>query len=234
MGTKKEDCSNHTQITEEDIVKYLMKHSDFLVKHPNLLEVLELPTRYSGEAVVDFQHEALRRLRAKQDVLVDNSRSNMSVQQATHEAILAMMEACSLDEFIGIIQDELPILLDIDMAALAIEGSVDHIDISSEGMPILLPQGEVDRRLDENDVLLVQIEEAGDHLFGASRSLIKSAAIARLYSSDIMPAGLLILGSRDEDCFHPKQGTELITFMARVSEILVEGWLSQQDMDMDI
>jgi uncharacterized protein YigA (DUF484 family) len=199
------------------------------VHHPSLLEVLELPKRYSGDHVVDLQHEALRRLRAKQDVLVDNSRSNMSVQLATHEAVLAMMEARTLDEFIGIIQDEVPILLDIDMACVALEGAVEAIDISADGMPVLLPSGEIQKRLGDDDVQLIADVAPGDDLFGAARDLVQSVAIARLYPSEAMPAGLLILGSRDANTFHPQQGTELITFMARVAEILVEKWLEQEE-----
>ncbi|NVJ92701.1 MAG: DUF484 family protein [Methylocystaceae bacterium] len=214
------------------VIKYLRKNPDFFVHNPALLEVLELPARYSGERIVDLQYEALKRLRAKQDVMVDTSRSNMSVQMATHEAILAMLEARSLDEFISIIQDEVPILLDIDMAAVALEGAVDSIDMSADGMPVLLPTGEVEKRLGDDDVSLMAHVEAGDPIFGAARDLVNSVAIARLYPSDVMPAGLLILGARDENTFNPHQGTELITFMARVAEILIEKYLENSDTDV--
>lgn len=214
------------------VLKYLRKNPDFFVQNPSLLEVLELPARYSGEQIIDLQHEALKRLRAKQDVMVDTSRSNMSVQMATHEAILAMLEARSLDEFIGIIQDEVPILLDIDMAAVALEGAVDSIDMSADGMPVLLPTGEVEKRLGDDDVSLMANVEGGDPIFGVARDLVNSVAIARLYPSDVMPAGLLILGARDENTFNPHQGTELITFMARVAEILIEKYLENSDTDV--
>lgn len=229
--TSEMDMKDKMELDMQDVATYLRKHPDFLVHHPELVEVLELPSRYSGEGIVDLQHEALKRLRAKQDVLVDTSRSNMSVQLATHEAVLAMLESRSLDEFIGIIQDEIPILLDIDMAAVALEGGVDTIDMSSEGMPVLLPTGEVEKRLGDQDVLLIVSVETGDQLFGAARDLVRSVALARLYSSETMPAGLLILGARDENTFHPHQGTELITFMARVAEILIEKWLELSDSD---
>jgi uncharacterized protein len=213
------------------VVDYLRKNPDFFVHHPDILDELEWPKRYDGEQVIDLQHEALRRLRAKQSMLVDNSRSNMSVQLATHEAVLAMLEARTLDEFIGIIQDEVPILLDIDMAAIALEGEVDDINISAEGMPVLLPIGEVHKRLGDEDVTLISKIEKGDELFGATRDLVRSVAIARLYHSDVMPAGLLILGSRIEDTFNPHQGTELITFMARAAEIQIEKWLEEDEAE---
>ena len=229
--TSESDIKFTPDLDSQGVMDYLQKNPDFFVQNPALLEVLELPARYSGDQVVDLQHEALKRLRAKQDVLVDTSRSNMSVQLATHEAVLAMMEARSLDEFIGIVQDEVPILLDIDMAAVALEGAVETIDMSAEGMPVLLPTGEIQKRLGDDDVQLMASVEPGDHLFGAARDLVKSVAIARLYPSEAMPAGLLILGARDENTFHPHQGTELITFMARVAEILVEKWLEQANVE---
>ncbi|WP_135075791.1 DUF484 family protein [Terasakiella sp. SH-1] len=231
MSGEKEGSTGQLPLSDQDVVVYLQKNPDFFVENKALLEVLELPARYSGEQIVDLQHEALKRLRAKQDMLVDNSRSNMSIQMATHEAVLAMLEARTLDELIGIVQDELPILLDIDMAAIALEGAVETIDMSAEGMPVLLPAGEVQRRLGDQDVSLVASVQPGDPLFGAARDLVRSVAIARLYSTETMPAGVLILGARDENSFHPHQGTELITFMARVAEILVERWLSASDMD---
>ncbi|WP_417831985.1 DUF484 family protein [Terasakiella sp.] len=231
MTTNSRDKHVCNDLGDNDIIAYLKKHPDFFVQNPNILEVMELPARYSGEQIVDLQHEALKRLRAKQDVLVDNSRTNMSIQTATHEAVLAMMEARSLDEFIGIVQDELPVLLDIDMAAVALEGAVEAIDMSADGMPVLLPSGEVQKRLGDSDVRLIASVEGGDHLFGAARDLVRSVALARLYPSEVMPTGLLILGARDENMFHPHQGTELITFMARVAEILVEKWLEQGELD---
>lgn len=221
----KADLDNQT------VVDYLRKNPDFLIHNMDILEVLELPQRFCGEQIVDLQHEALKRLRMKQDMLVDNSRSNMSVQLATHEAILSMLEARTLDEFIGIVQDEVPILLDIDMAAVALEGAVKAINVSTEGLPVLLPLGEVQKRLGDKDVELISQIEPGDELFGETRDLVRSVAIARLYHTEVMPAGLLILGSRIDDTFNAQQGTELITFMARVAEILVEKWLESAEAE---
>lgn len=229
QDTMTSDSDDHVKRTshldENEVVDYLRHHKDLLVRHPDLMDVLDLPNRFDGERVIDFQFEALRRLRAQQNDLVDTSRINLSVQLSTHEAVLAMLEARSLDELIGIVQDEVPILLDVDMAAIALEGAVEKIDISADGMPVLLPLGEVDKRLSTLDVLLCETVAPGDEIFGTTQDLVKSAALARLYQNDAMPAGLLILGSRDEGAFHPQQGHELITFLARVAEILVERWL---------
>lgn len=236
MTSKKDDPAQKdvdfkADLDGQGVVEYLRKNPDFFVHNPDALEMLEWPQRYDGEQVVDLQHEALKRLRAKQDKLVDNSRSNMSVQLSTHEAILAMLEARTLDEFIGIIQDEVPILLDIDMAAVALEGAVQSINVSAEGMPVLLPVGEVEKRLGDKDVELISTVPQGDDLFGATRDLVSSVAIARLYHSEAMPAGLLVLGSRIEGTFNPQQGAELITFMARVAEVLIEKWLETAETE---
>lgn len=232
MSQDKPSTPKSGTLSEQDVVQYLRSHPDFFKRNPRSIEGLELPARFDGvNGLVDMQHEALRRLRAKQDMLVDNSRSNMTVQLATHEAVLAMLEARSLDDFITIIQDEVPILLDIDFATIALEGAVTGIDNADNGVPVLLPSGEVDRRLENDDVRLVGQATGGDPLFGAARDLVQSFALARLYPSEIMPAGVLILASRIEDAFHPQQGTELITFLARVAEIMLEHWLEQADQD---
>jgi hypothetical protein len=47
----------------------------------------------------------------------------------------------------------------------------------------------------------------------------------RLRFNSQTPAGLLALGSRQEEKFHPGQGTELLQFLARALERCVRAWL---------
>jgi len=54
-----------------------------------------------------------------------------------------------------------------------------------------------------------------------SQSVSASSALVRLSPGGICPEGLLALGSRHGSTFHAGQGTELISFLARVIEILI-------------
>ena len=226
-GRKPATSDDGSGVDDTQVLKYLRAHPDFLVRHPELLEVLEVPSRFSHEkGVVDLQAEALKRLKARKDDLIDTSRTNMSVQMATHEAVLALLDAEDLDGLVQVVQDEVPLLLDLDLAAMALEsGGLNAVDYGDHGVPVLLPEGEVARRLGKEEVILLDNLQPGDTLFGASRDMIRSAALARLFGSDTMPEGLLVLGSREPDAFQTGQGVELITFLARVTEVSLERWL---------
>ena len=50
-------------------------------------------------------------------------------------------------------------------------------------------------------------------------------ALLRLRPSARAPTGLLALGSRVEGRFDPGQGTELLSFLARILELCIRTWL---------
>jgi uncharacterized protein YigA (DUF484 family) len=72
--------------------------------------------------------------------------------------------------------------------------------------------------------LLKEVAES-KAVFGSAASLVRSAALLRLRPGRSVPAGLIALGARSPDFFHPRQGTELITFLARVAERCIHRWL---------
>ena len=88
---------------EDRVGAYLLEHPDFLVRHPHVLKAMTVPSRASGDGVVDMQHFMLERLREEigdlrdcaQDV-IETSRYNMSVQTRTHAAVLALLAARTL------------------------------------------------------------------------------------------------------------------------------------------
>jgi uncharacterized protein YigA (DUF484 family) len=63
-------------------------------------------------------------------------------------------------------------------------------------------------------------------VFGPGAGLVSSDALLRLSISSTTPTALLALGAREPGQFHPGQGTELLTFLARVVESCIRGWLN--------
>jgi uncharacterized protein YigA (DUF484 family) len=223
-------------LTGEEVAAYLRNHRDFLSDHPDLLESMDLPSRWSGDGVVDMQKFVLERLRGEVDNLrscaidlIETSRLNMSNQSRTNTAVLALLSANDLDHGMHIIAEDLPLFLDVDVVAVGFEPT--KSPLSGLALPSIqrLPAGTVDGLLnaDKDAVLMASMLDDGT-LFGSGAGLVRSAALARLRGDgNGIPEGLLALGSRREGSFHPGQGTEVLTFLARVLERCLHGWLAR-------
>ena len=64
-------------------------------------------------------------------------------------------------------------------------------------------------------------------IFGEGAGLVHSAALARLRPGRHMSTGMLALGARNS-AFQPSQGTELISFLARVLERCIDLCLAKK------
>ena len=67
--------------------------------------------------------------------------------------------------------------------------------------------------------------EDDGQVFGEASGLVKSAALARIQPGNGIPAAMLALGARDRGGFHSGQSSDLLTFLARVTEMCVHRWL---------
>ena len=61
----------------------------------------------------------------------------------------------------------------------------------------------------------------------AAAGLVCSQALLRLSISRSGPIGLMCIGTRRPDTFHPGLGSELLTFLARVLGIAIAQWLER-------
>lgn len=220
----------------EQVVDYLRRHPDFLTR-PDVLESMMPPGRWGkeSEGVVDMQRVMLLRLRDEIDNLrdcaqdlIETSRANMSSQTRTHASVLAMLSTDDFNHFLRVLSDDLPLLLDVDAVTLAFEPpSAPFPELIS---PYIgeMPEGAVDHFLTAGrDVALLCNLTEDDSLFGSACGLVRSAALARIRPGLSTPSGILALGSR-ANTFHPGQGTELVGFMARVTERCLYKWLEKE------
>ena len=86
------------------------------------------PARWSGDTVVDMQRYMVESLRGEiaglrdcANEVIETSRANLAIQSRTHAAVLALVAAPDIDQLIRAVSDDLPILLDVDVAVLSIE-----------------------------------------------------------------------------------------------------------------
>jgi uncharacterized protein len=219
--------------SEAEVLTYLRSHPDFLVRHPELLSVLTPPAMQRGEQIVDMQSFMLQRqradlekLRQQQGELIGTSRANLASQARVHSAVLALFGARTFEQLIQTVTTDLAIMLDADVATIAVESAEPmKPKLRNQGVQILKP-GTVDELFGpDRDVLLLEETEGDPALFGDGAGLVRSAALLRLKVSPKSPAGLLAIGTRRPGKFHVAQGTELLNFLGRAVAITIAQWL---------
>jgi hypothetical protein len=230
MARKSEtaDATPAPGVSDQQVAAYLHDHPEFLLDHPELVTTLTLPARFDAGPVVDLQHHVIARLREEVDQLRDcaehlisTSRSNMTTQTRTHEAALTVLAAGDMAGLARAIADDLPPLLDVDVACIGFEtvGTLSPLMVGIRS----LPEGQVATSLGDAEVMLKAVATGDPVLFGSGAGLVSSFALVRLTPTP-RPPGILALGSRNDRGFHSSQGTELLSFLARVVEDCVVRW----------
>jgi uncharacterized protein len=221
------------ELSAAEVVGYLRKHPDFLIEHPDLIATLTPPAMRRGQGVLDMQFFMLQRLKAdvarlkgQQRALIATSRSNLSSQTRIHGAVLAIISAHTFEQLIQVVTTDLAVMLDVDVVTIGVESmSGPQARLPFPGVQ-LLRTGTVDGLLGPEREALLRGDVVGDPmLFGGAAGLVRSDALLRLSVSDHAPVGLLCIGTRRAEKFHPGQGTELLTFLARALEATIAAWL---------
>ena len=215
-------------VSAEEVADYLVRHPEFFEANGHLFATMVAPGRWAG-GVVDIQKVMLdRRLEEIEELrncaveVIETSRTNMTVQTRTHAAVLALLTAVTLDQLLKVVQEDLPLLLDVDVAVLAFEAGDKPLTELVASETRYLKTGAVDELIGEDkDVRLIRDVRDDGTLFGGAAGLVRSAALVRLRPNRNTPPGLLALGSRGTT-FQPGQGTELLQFLARVVEACVQ------------
>ncbi len=228
--TRKKDSG--TTLSDDDIIAFLKANPQFLNDNPDILDVLAPPRQHSGRGVVDFQQHMIKRARADRDEvlqstreIVETTRANMNSQARVHTAVLMLLEACSFEDFIHTITMDMATILNVDIISLLVETdgqAVPHISLS--GVRAVAPG--VIRSVTKDKSTLLEGNIAGfEEIYGGGATLVKSQALVRLSISRDTPDALLAFGSRDPGLFQQGQGTELISFLGKVTERVFRSWL---------
>lgn len=237
MVRKRDDAALTDPAAPSDaqVAAYLRRNGDFLLRHPELVLALSPPSRWpDDDGVVDMQIYMIERLKEEVDRvkgaaedLIHTSRSNMSTQNRTHEAVLVLLSADTLAALAQAVSEDLPPMLDVDVAALCFEETTRPLPALAVPGVLRIAPGSVEQIMGgpDRDCALSEDMPGDPLLFGDGAGLVASSALVRLTPGGICPDGMLALGARHGRTFHSGQGTELITFLARVAEICVRRFL---------
>lgn len=221
------------ELDARDVLGYLRRHPAFLDEHPEALRLLRPPGREIGDGVVDFQHflyerqrRELNRVNLEYRNLIAVSRGNLASQTRVHKAALAVLAAPSFGQLLQIVTTDLAVLLDVDVATIAVENIAGITPrLNTHGIH-LLRAGTVEALLGADKTVVYEADVQGDPaLFGGAAGLVRSQALLRLRFGRETPAGLLCIGTRRPGRFHPGLGTELLGFLGRVVGLAIGLWL---------
>ncbi|MDO8290975.1 MAG: DUF484 family protein [Parvibaculum sp.] len=216
-----------------DVRAFLLLNPDFVLHDSELLTQL-MPKRDDGENVVDMQsfvitklQRQVRTLRDIQTDLIEASSLNSLAREQVHAAALSMLDAPSFDALVEYITlpDGLARTLGLASATICMEATGNVSRADTIGIR-LLERGGVARMMGgTHDYRLVANVQGSAGLYGDRADEVRSEALVRLEFSRVTPPGLLALGGRDMDQFHPDQAADLLEFLARIVERCVRLWL---------
>ena len=198
---------------DAQVVAFLKANPDFLARHPELFEILEL-RHAAGAAVslIERQVEILRgksgRLEDRLKALLDAARDNELRAANVHHLARSLIRAPTLAATVTALRKCLREDFNVDDCWVGIAaGALKRHDI--EGLHVLDPAGPVAKAFE--NFMRTRLVECGPLdeararlLFPQAKVLPQSAAIVPLEKEKDL--GMLVLASADPQRFQPRQG----------------------------
>ena len=182
--------------------------------------------------VVSFENHALANLRARvaaaeeanQD-LIAFARGHSGAVASIHEAVLAAIDAESIEALLHVVTQEWPLILGID--AVAVSLIVGEQGFRADGSGVQHVDPAILRRVMEGvPGVDMRAVERGHPLFGPACDLIRAEALIRIDCEPPLPSGLLALGQRAELSLDARHGSELLMFLGRSLAAMIRKWLT--------
>ena len=182
-------------------------------------------------SVISFEERAVARLRerlgaaeeANQDLLAF-ARGHSGAVASIHEAVLAALEADSLETLFHVVTQEWPLILGLDSVALALVVGDQGFRADADGVQFVAPPILAKAMRSVEGVEMRNVGR-GHPLFGPAASLIRSEALVRIDAEPPLPNGLLVLGQRAEQRLDGRHGVELLLFLGSGLAAIIRRWL---------
>ena len=182
--------------------------------------------------VIPFEERAVAHLRqrlgaveeANQD-LIAFARGHSGAVASIHEAVLAAIEADSVEALLHVVTQEWPLILRIDSVALSLIVGARGFRADGSGVQLVDP-AILRRAIDRVDGVQMRTVERGHPLFGPACDLIRAEALVRIDCEPPLPSGLLALGQRAELRLDARHGSELLLFLGKTVAAMIRKWLT--------
>jgi len=180
--------------------------------------------------VISFEERAVARLRdrlgeaetARAD-LVAFARGHSGAVAAIHRAIVAALEADSLDDLLCIVTGDWPGILGLDWVVLALVVGDQAFRADDRGIEVMA-RPIVNRAMQSLGAVELRNVERGHSLFGSAADVVRSEALIRIDSPAPLPYGLLVLGQRGAQSFETPHGADLLLFLGQSLSAMIRRW----------
>lgn len=227
---------------ERELIRSLiLGDPDLVLNDDQVMRALIGPGAQGARNVVDLRDRLVERMEARLDKMMKANRSviaaayeNVATTNQVQRAVLALIEADDLGTFLGHLINDVPVMLGVEEARICLEADVDDARSADElapglnGRVAIVPEGTIDAYLaiggtEGASVVLRPCPPEKEIVFGHITPS-QSEALLRLDLGGV--TGLLAFGAADSERFGPDQGIDLLTFTARVVEMLLTRHLS--------
>jgi uncharacterized protein len=194
---------------------------------------------HEAAAVIDFTAHALIRLRARvaaleaqNTALLSFARERAGADGLVHKAVLALLEASTLEHAVHIITADWVDMLGLDAIALAFEAEEQAACLKISGLETLA-SGSLHALMPGTPSIALENVLEGARIFGPAADLIRAQALIRLQSPEDACAntaqlgpGLLALGARTPQHFDGINTAPLLGFLGDVVARTLALWLN--------
>ena len=187
--------------------------------------------------VIPFEERAVAHLRerlgaveeANQD-LIAFARGHSGAVSSIHSAVIAAMEADSIERLFHVVTQEWPLMLGIDAVALSLIVGNKGFRADGNGVQLVDPRL-LSRAINQVNGVEMRTVERGHPLFGPACDLIRAEALIRIDCQPPLPHGLLVLGQRAELSLDARHGSELLLFLGRSLAVMIRRWLTDPSLN---
>ncbi|HKK06944.1 MAG TPA: DUF484 family protein [Gammaproteobacteria bacterium] len=241
MSTQHKPEGQSDSDLEKSVVKYLRDHPDFFEHHHDLLADMVL-THASGNAVslIERQVSVLREqkteLKRKLQHLMQHARTNEQLSSRFQSLVLDLLDAVTLDDLLETIQSRMISDFDADAVVVRLFRSAGSTAPSSAlaqrpefvdwSEPVL---GAFEKIVNARKPICGHLKHGQlDSLFADQLEQIASVALIPLVEGGQSKTcyGMLAIGSRDPQRFHPEMGTMFLEYLANILSRVLKPHLS--------
>ncbi|MEO1889110.1 MAG: DUF484 family protein [Cycloclasticus sp.] len=230
--TDQQVSEKQPEITAEQVRDYLLASPDFFNEYPELLEEAQVKEQRGG--VVSLTMRQLALLRDKNEKsqkqlegLLAIARENDALFGRMQQLTTALIDARCVEDVFATLDDMLRECFGADFFAIRLIDGVDALDCPISDVVWAKDGAELEhfkRILDSQKIKFgLPTHAQAEALFNEQASDVHSAAFIPLKIDQ--QDGLLAIGSKDSDRFHPTMGT---LFIAHLGELVAKRLASLQ------